>query len=104
MPSIIPAGSSSQRERKFYFEVAETIVCIAFAGDSMVDIFTPALAHLQLPECREADVTFCVWDSDSSGVAMIDPPCRWSDFTTEVISVGLKASESKQPFTGAIYR
>ncbi|NLJ08024.1 MAG: glycosyltransferase [Sphingobacteriales bacterium] len=85
-------------ETKFYFEVAETIVCIAFAGDSMVDIFTPALAHLQLPECREADVTFCVWDSDSSGVAMIDPPCRWSDFTDRGDISGFESQRIKTAF------
>lgn len=68
-------------ETKFYYKVGGTIVCLAFAGDKMIPLFTPALAHLQIGYADSPDVTFCIWDSESTGVAMVQPPCDWSAFT-----------------------
>jgi len=68
-------------EYKFYYNVAETTVCISFAGHSMIPLFTPALEHLRIQMVEKPDVTFYVWDSDSSQIEMAEPPCKWSDFT-----------------------
>jgi hypothetical protein len=57
-----------------FFDVAETVVRIAFAGDNLARLLVPALSHLEIAPSPSPDVTFHVWDSRSTGVAMADPP------------------------------
>ena len=61
--------------------VAGTRVRLNFAGKQLVDDFLPALAHLLIEDDRSEDVTFCIWDSRSTGVQMIKPPFNQHDFT-----------------------
>jgi glycosyltransferase involved in cell wall biosynthesis len=68
-------------EHRLYYELAGTVVCIAFAGEAMVPLLSPALAHLQIEGDGHYDALFCVWDSESTGVEMPPPPCAWSAFT-----------------------
>ncbi len=63
------------------FELAGTRLEFVFAGDRLVRQLTGALAHLSEPIDRMADVTIHVWDSTSSGIAMVPPPCRRDCFT-----------------------
>jgi hypothetical protein len=68
-------------EVKKFFDIAGTIVCLNFAGDSLVSCFFPALAHLVVGSTEKPDVVFNIWDTSSTGVEMVKPPCDWIDFT-----------------------
>ncbi|HUZ71436.1 MAG TPA: glycosyltransferase [Stellaceae bacterium] len=64
-----------------FFEVAETVVRIAFAGRSLAQHFVAALSHLEIVPTSDPDLTIHVWDSASTGVAMAAPPCSREAFT-----------------------
>lgn len=85
-------------EVKHYFEVGDTRVCLLFAGESMVPYITPALEHLRIPETETPDVTFCIWDSDSTSVEMVPPPCDWSCFTDRGDIWGFDSNRIKTAF------
>ena len=57
-----------------FLELAGSLIRLVFAGETMHRHFAPALAHLQISPDRPADITFHVWDSASTGVAMPPPP------------------------------
>lgn len=62
--------------------VAGVRIRVCFAGDRLATEFMPALAHLQSTEDRcEPDAVFHVWDSRSTGVDMVQPPCPRSCFS-----------------------
>jgi hypothetical protein len=75
--ALSAAGTIARR-----FSVAGKTIRLLFAGDRLVPILTSALDHLAVPDDEDADATVVVWDSDSTGVANVDPPCRRRDFTT----------------------
>lgn len=54
--------------------VAGTIIRLVFAGEALEKLLLPALAHLIVDEASVPDVTFHVWDSESTGVVNIPPP------------------------------
>lgn len=83
---------------KYFYDVAGTKVCLLFAGESMVGYITPALAHLKITETNSPDVTFCIWDSDSSDVEMPPPPCEWSCFTNRGDIWGFNSRRIKTAF------
>jgi hypothetical protein len=62
-------------------DIAGTTVRLRFAGDRLVPELLPALEHLRSAPGRPPDVTFDVWDSESTGVTMPPPPCPRSHFT-----------------------
>lgn len=66
---------------EYFFEVAETIVRIVFAGESLARHFVAALSHLEVAPTSDPNATFHVWDSASTGVAMAAPPCSHDAFT-----------------------
>lgn len=61
--------------------VAGTTVRLTFAGGSLEALMLPAVAHLEVAPVEQPDVTFHVWDSDSTGIDNAPPPCPWSCFT-----------------------
>src|SRR5205814_2337093 len=64
------------------FRIAGSVVRLSFAGAALEPLFTRALAHLRIAPVAAPDVTFCLWDSQSTGVPMLPPPCdrdRFSD-------------------------
>ncbi|MDB4906516.1 MAG: hypothetical protein JWO05_1300 [Gemmatimonadetes bacterium] len=63
-------------------ELAGSIIALEFAGVVMRDMLFPPLAHLSLAASGDADVTLHVWDSVSTGVAMLPAPCDKDHFTT----------------------
>lgn len=63
------------------FRVAGFVVRIVFAGDRLARHFVPALRHLEEEPSSCVDMTFHVWDSESTGVEMIPPPFRTDRFT-----------------------
>jgi hypothetical protein len=64
-----------------WFCVAGRVVRIVFAGDRLARHFVPALRHLEVDPSPRIDMTFHVWDSESTGVAMIPPPFGTDHFT-----------------------
>ncbi len=64
-----------------FFKIGNQIICLQFAGKAMVSGLTRALAHLAIdptvPDHKPdntPDLTICIWDSQSTGVAMPPPP------------------------------
>jgi hypothetical protein len=55
------------------FGLADTRVRLEFAGPALVEPLTRALAHLA-PRATAERLTVHVWDSESTGVAMLRPP------------------------------
>jgi len=64
-----------------WFEVAGATLRVSFAGDRLVEYLAPALGHLEIPASSHADAVFHVWDSESTGVAMVPPICAREHFT-----------------------
>ena len=63
------------------FEVAGAILRLSFAGERLVECLVPALAHLEVSAACRADAVFHVWDSESTGVAIMPPICPKEHFT-----------------------
>lgn len=81
-----------------FYDVGGTIVEVRFVGERMPELFMPALQHLRLEGNPGADVTFCVWDSKSSGVEMVPPPCEWSAFTDRGDIFGFNSKRIRTAF------
>ena len=64
-----------------FYRVAGTTVRLSFAGPKLVPFLTRALAHLEIDPVEAPDATFCLWDSASTGVAMLPPPCDREGFS-----------------------
>ncbi|GAB6268976.1 MAG: hypothetical protein STSR0002_17180 [Smithella sp.] len=74
-------AKSATGEIDLYYRIADTTVCLKFAGDRLIPYLTPALDHLRLTDDCVPDFTICIWDSDSTKVEMIPPPCTKDCFT-----------------------
>lgn len=61
--------------------VAGTIVRLQFAGEAIERLLLPALAHLLVADAGQPDAVFHVWDSESSGIDILPPPCPRDCFT-----------------------
>jgi glycosyltransferase involved in cell wall biosynthesis len=66
---------------KKYYRIAETTVCLSFAGESLLPFMTPALQHLEMDESGRIDFHIYLWDSESSGIEMVPAPCDQAAFT-----------------------
>ena len=86
----------------YFYRVGGTTVCLMFAGDALVPSMTPALEHLRVP-ALEPDLTVCVWDSRSTSVEMVPPPCPWENVTGEGDVLGLNSSRIRFAFHRADY-
>ena len=87
------AGESSH-----FYRIGGTTVRLLFAGDHMVPFLTPALEHLRIPETGTADVTLCIWDSDSTATKMVPPPFTWDCFTDRGDIWGFSSRRIKTAF------
>jgi hypothetical protein len=81
-----------------FFDVAETAVRIVFAGDNLARHFVPALSHLEIAPSPKPDVTIHVWDSRSTGVAMVGPPCVRDAFTDRGDIWGMDSARIRSAF------
>lgn len=81
-----------------FLDVAGTIVRLIFAGDRLERDFITALAHLEITDAPEADVTFHVWDSDSTGVEMAARPFPHDCFTDRGDIWGFTSKRIKTAF------
>jgi GT2 family glycosyltransferase len=75
------AASVAVGVERHFFDIAGTIVCMSFAGNRLVPVIVRALEHLRVDEVAKPDFNICLWDGDSTGVDMIEPPCDWNSFT-----------------------
>jgi len=91
-------AKNTSGEINFYYRIADTTVCLKFAGDRLVPYLTPALDHLRLTDVSVADLTICVWDSDSTNVEMIPPPCTKDCFTDRGDIWGFNSRRIKAAF------
>ncbi len=63
------------------YEIAGLTIRLSFAGPRLVASFTRALEHLEVGAVESPDATFCLWDSISTGVSMLPPPCDREAFS-----------------------
>ena len=64
-----------------WFDIAGCIVRVAFAGHALADLFVGALAHLRTAPVPRPAATLHVWDTASTGVEALLPPCTRAAFT-----------------------
>ncbi|HSE41916.1 MAG TPA: serine kinase, partial [Acidobacteriota bacterium] len=63
-----------------FYKIADYVVCLRFAGSTLVPLITPALEHLKVPS-SDAALTICIWESEASSLQMPPaPPWSWSDY------------------------
>ena len=81
-----------------FLEVADTTVRLVFAGDQLEKDFLPALAHLEIVPTPDPDVTFHVWDSETTGVEMVRRPFPEDCFTDRGDIWGFSSERIKTAF------
>lgn len=61
-----------------FYKLDEYVICLRFAGNSLIPLLTPALAHLAIPPHPTPHLTVAIWDSDSTGIAFpaFSPPVQ----------------------------
>ena len=99
--AALRCATQAERETPVHevrIDLAETVVAIRFAGAALRDAFLPALGHLLLPPGIEAQATLHVWDTASSGVAMVPPPCGRDSFTHRGDIWGLSSPRIRSAF------
>jgi GT2 family glycosyltransferase len=99
--ALAAEGKAGTVER--WFEVAGAVLRICFAGESLAECFVPAIAHLEIPPALRgptlrADAVFHVWDSASTGVAMVPPICSKEHFTGRGDIWGMASRRFKSAF------
>jgi hypothetical protein len=80
------------------FHIAGTIVRFSFAGDRLVPYLARALQHLRIDPVEIPDATFCLWDSVSTRVAMLPPPCDREGFSDRGDLWGFNSRRIKTAF------
>ncbi len=81
MLDLYHRAESKRGAIRYDFMLANTHVCLQFASERLAEIMAPAFAHHHRPVSANPDFTVCLWDSASSGVDMIPPPCNPKFFT-----------------------
>ncbi len=85
-------------EIRKYYRVAGTTVCLSFAGPKLVPFLTRALTHLEIEPVERPDATFRLWDSQSSRVVMLPPPCDREGFSDRGDLWGFNSRRIKTAF------
>jgi GT2 family glycosyltransferase len=86
-----------------HLDVAGCLLQLRFAGKPLAQSFVPALAHLTVEPQRAPDFTLLVWDSDSTGVPMIPPPCKHESFTDRGDIWGMTSERIRSAFHWSEY-
>lgn len=84
--------------KSYTYDIAGTMVCIQFAGEALIKTMTRALEHLRVKKPTKADCTILAWDSQSTGVEMVPPPCKKSHFTDRGDIWGFNSKRIKTAF------
>jgi hypothetical protein len=61
-----------------YFQVANAIVCLRFAGTALVPLLTRAIAHLEVPPVAQPDLVICLASSQDTGYPR--PATAWQGY------------------------
>ena len=80
------------------FRIAGTVVRLSFAGERLVPYLTRALQHLRIEPVETPDATFCLWDSVSTRVTMLPPPCDREGFSDRGDLWGFNSRRIKTAF------
>src|SRR2546423_14492220 len=56
------------------YTIGGRLIRLSFAGPALIPHFAPALGHLAAAPANSLDLTICLWDSESTGVAIPTPP------------------------------
>ena len=80
------------------YRVAGTTVRLSFAGGRLVPFLTRALEHLRIDPVENPDATFCLWDSQSTRVTMLPPPCDREGFSDRGDLWGFNSRRIKTAF------
>jgi hypothetical protein len=91
-------AATSAGEVHHDYRIAGTIVRLSFAGERLVPYFVRALEHLRIDPVETPDATFCVWDSISTGVPMLPPPCDREAFSDRGDLWGFNSRRIKTAF------
>lgn len=90
-------------ETRYYYELAGTTLCITFAGCELAPCLTPALEHLRIDTTENPDMVIHAWDTHSTGVEMVPPPCDLADFTDRGDIWGFNSKRIKTAFHWSEY-
>jgi len=85
-------------EIHYDYRIAGTVVRLSFAGGALVPWLTRALEHLRIEPVETPDATFCLWDSVSTGVGMLPPPCAREAFSDRGDLWGFNSKRIKTAF------
>jgi hypothetical protein len=80
------------------YRIAGTTVRLSFAGPRLVPSFTRALEHLRIDPVEAPQATFCLWDSQSTRVTMLPPPCDREGFSDRGDLWGFNSRRIKTAF------
>ena len=80
------------------YRIAGTIVRLSFAGERLVPYLTRALQHLEIEPVEIPDATLCLWDSQSTRVTMLPPPCDREGFSDRGDLWGFNSRRIKTAF------
>lgn len=82
------------------YDIDGISIRVVFAGPALERHLTEALAHLEVEDLpgRDADATFHVWDSASTGVQMFPAPCDKDCFTQRGDIWGLQSPHTRSAF------
>lgn len=67
-----PAGGIARR-----FRIGKRLLELRFSGPAMMARIAPALAHLEVFDSEKPEARILIWDSASTGVAMLPPPWKF---------------------------
>jgi len=96
--SCFDAATRAVGVEQHYFDIAGTRVCLKFAGGQLVPLIVRAFEHVRIDPVPEPDFSICLWDSESTGVEMVRPPCRWDSFTNRGDIWGFNSRRIKTAF------
>ncbi|MEP6835025.1 MAG: glycosyltransferase [Gemmatimonas sp.] len=91
-------AASRTGTRTIQIDLAGCLVDLVFAGDQLIPHLVPALSHLLTTPGRTADFTVCCWDTQSSGVPIVEPPCARDEFTERGDFWGMTSPRIKSAF------
>ena len=94
---FLAAGQAAGFQSSDY-RLAGTTFRLRFAGPGLVARYRPAFEHLRVPDAGQPDATLCLWDTRSTGVRMVPPPCPQESFTDRGDIWGFQSRRIKTAF------
>ena len=90
------AWQQSQTAQAIALTVGGSVMRLLFANAVIPPLFLPALAHLVHPGQEAAALEIAIWDSASTGVAMLPPPWAEDDYRARGEIRGVDADAAVQ--------